>query len=411
MVQLFKKVLKVKEDFNMRHKGPSILKESLYRADLLNNNNNIMHNKRTPNNLNAKNYSVKNSHAGKNIKLIEEKFSPLMRYSSDIITVLNHEGLIAYQSPSVRQVLGYLQEELIGRNAFDLIHPEDVKIVEAVFNKCVSNPGIPHKVEFRYKKADNTYLYLESVGTNYIDDPAVKGIVINSRDVTGHKEYEHMLKAALEEKEMMLSEIEHRVKNNLQVVSSLLRLQAEHENNEVLKKYLLAVYNRVNSMSLIFKLVYKSDDLGHINIEEFLYTIVSRLFVVYKRDREEITVKIHAKNIVFNLETSVPLAIIINEMLVNSLRQNLSGSKLASIKISLYKHEDENYSLKYNDSRIGFPVHILNGQFSAFSMNLIDILVKQLEGNISTVHSKGLTYNVDFRRINCPTRFSKMIVN
>ncbi len=124
----------------------------------------------------------------------EDYFRTLIENSSDIITILNPKGTIQFQSPSIERVLGYKPEELIDRNAFDLIHPNDVQRTLAVFSGEVLLNLSQTPVEYRFRHRDGTWRHLESIGKNLLDDPSVRGIVINSRDVTERKGAEERIR-------------------------------------------------------------------------------------------------------------------------------------------------------------------------------------------------------------------------
>ena len=127
-------------------------------------------------------------------KLAEERFSTLIEYSSDVITVMDDEEVIQYASPSVERVLGYAPEELIGESAADYIHRDDRSIVLTGVTDAVEDEEvIVDRAEYRFRHADGSWVWLESVGSNRTQSPAVEGFVINSRDVTERKRYERRL--------------------------------------------------------------------------------------------------------------------------------------------------------------------------------------------------------------------------
>jgi diguanylate cyclase (GGDEF)-like protein/PAS domain S-box-containing protein len=114
----------------------------------------------------------------------EERFRSLVQNSSDIITVLDAGGTVRYQSPSGERILGYAPQQLMGKNLFDCVHPKDAPAVKSAFAKAIQEPGAAVKVEFRYRHADGSWVCLEAVGSNRLDDSAIVGFVVNSRDIT-----------------------------------------------------------------------------------------------------------------------------------------------------------------------------------------------------------------------------------
>ncbi len=120
----------------------------------------------------------------------EARFDSLIRNALEIITFLDANGTIAYESPAVERILGYQKNELVGRNAFDLVHPDDLPDVHTAFLKILDDPQLTPTVEFRFRHSDGSWRWLEATGTNLLADPAVSGIVINSRDITERKQIE-----------------------------------------------------------------------------------------------------------------------------------------------------------------------------------------------------------------------------
>lgn len=129
----------------------------------------------------------------------EERFRSLVQYASDIIVVLDAEGVIRYESPAVERVLGYKPEERIGKSAFDLLHPDDAEKVKEVLQEYLGKPGSkPPRIEYRVRAQDGTLRYFEAISTNLLHDPSVGGIVVNARDVTERKQAEEEIRRAEE---------------------------------------------------------------------------------------------------------------------------------------------------------------------------------------------------------------------
>ena len=126
----------------------------------------------------------------------EVQYRALVQYGSDIVTILEADGTVRYQSPSIERVLGYTSEELVGENAFKNIHPEDIEPALCAFAEVLSERGATVRAEFRFRHADGSWRYIEGIGNNLVDDPSMRGIVVTSRDVTERKEAEENLREA-----------------------------------------------------------------------------------------------------------------------------------------------------------------------------------------------------------------------
>jgi two-component sensor histidine kinase len=210
----------------------------------------------------------------------------------------------------------------------------------------------------------------------------------------------------LPEQEAMLREIHHRVKNNLQLVSSLLSLQAASSGDPRLKSQLLVTQNRVKSIALIHHLLYRNGNSPSINAEEYLYGLSSQLLASYGETGSRIRVRIGAQDIFFTIETAVPFGLLMNELITNSLRHAFPGGREGGIHITLSKAEEDAHELEYCDDGIGKQLTLVNGHIVSLGLSLIETLVKQLEGTIEKIPSEGTAYKVNFRGINYQTRLN-----
>jgi PAS domain S-box-containing protein len=156
----------------------------------------------------------------------EEHFRLLIENALDIITVIEADGTIRFESPSVERVLGFLPNEMIGRNAFELIHPDDLPGVLSVYVEALSAPGKSAGAEFRFRCADGDYVYIEAIGTNLLEHPAIRGIVLNSRDVTRRKRAEQELQ---EMNELLEQRVAERTSELAQAVQ---RLEEAHRSQK-----------------------------------------------------------------------------------------------------------------------------------------------------------------------------------
>ncbi len=137
----------------------------------------------------------------------EARFRALVQYSSDVITVLGADGTVLYNTPAVGPVLGYEPAELLGRSAFDFIHPDDLQEVATQFAEAVNQPGIAVPVTFRFRHRDGHWVPLESIGSNRLDDPSVRGVVVNSRDITERKHTEDSLRKSQQLYQLLMEQV------------------------------------------------------------------------------------------------------------------------------------------------------------------------------------------------------------
>jgi two-component sensor histidine kinase len=209
---------------------------------------------------------------------------------------------------------------------------------------------------------------------------------------------ERQIRASLHEKEVLLKEIHHRVKNNLQVVSSLLSLQAGQTNDDAATGLLSDSQNRVKAMALIHESLYRSSDLGRINFAEYVHGLIRNLKPAYE-PADHITFNIRADDVWLSLDSAVPCGLIINELVTNALKHAFPDDRRGTVDLSA-SAEGNQISLVIADDGVGIPdrEHILDGE--TLGVQLVDSLVGQLEGTLAWSGKNGARYEIKF--CDCP---------
>ncbi len=335
------------------------------------------------------------------MKLSEEKFRAIINNSTDIIRILDVYGKIIFESPSSERILGYPEGALLGKSPMEYIHPDDRELVktdlEAVFQN--TNPGTP--TEFRIKKVDGSYLAVESISQNMFNVPSVAGIVVTTHPIEERKNMENAIKSSLREKEILLKEIHHRVKNNMQIISSLLNLQKEYVDDYEAINVLQESQNRVKTMSIIHEKLYQSDNLTHINIKEYVEKLINDLFFSYAVTN--ITPVLDIKKIKLNIETALPCGLIISELVSNSLKYAFPEDTTGKLNVSMKKIEDK-FELIICDNGVGLPKDLDFKNTESLGLQLVNNLVGQLDGQIEVNNSLGTKFRITFKELQYKSR-------
>ena len=216
------------------------------------------------------------------------------------------------------------------------------------------------------------------------------------QEISERKRAEEKIQASLREKEVLLKEIHHRVKNNLQVISSLLNLQSKYikdlESQEVFKES----QNRVKSMALIHEKLYQSKDLGRINFVEYTQTLISNLFHSYGAGVNHVAFTIDADDIFLNIDTAIPCGLILSELVSNSLKHAFLGGRHGKIQIELRSNYDHLFALIVRDNGVGFPKNLNFRDTESLGLQLVNTLVNQLDGSIELDACEGTMFKIDF---------------
>lgn len=332
----------------------------------------------------------------------EDRYRALFNHASDYIFIVDpaHEDnpIILDVNEYACAKHGYTREELIGQN-FSIINDKDNQ--EEITDKTMRIlAGEILNYESVHVRKDGSKFPVE-VSARLIkikEEPVMIAIV---RDITDRKQAEERIKTALLEKELLLKEIHHRVKNNLQIISSFLSLQSGYINDKETREVFRKSQERVRAMAIIHEKLYQSKDLLKIDFSEYIDTLTKYLFVAYSSTPGQIQLKTEIEDISMNLKTAIPLGLIINELVSNSLKHAFPGGKKGVVKVQLKKNKDKNFDfiLVISDSGVGLPGDINFRDSGSLGMVLVNTLVKQLRGKVEHQPGKGTRFAVKFKQL------------
>lgn len=216
-------------------------------------------------------------------------------------------------------------------------------------------------------------------------------------EITSRKRAEHQIKVSLQEKEVLLKEIHHRVKNNLQIISSLLNIQSEYiQEKEVLEMFKVS-QNRIASMALIHEKLYQSKDLARIEFGEYIRDLVANLFVSYETKSYTVAIKINIDDIFLSIDAAIPCGLIINELVLNSLKHAFPVGSSGDILINFYSENEKFFTLIVSDNGIGLPQNFDFKNTGSLGLQLVDDLINQLSGTIEINRSSGVEFKIKFQ--------------
>lgn len=338
-------------------------------------------------------------------KKTREKIEETETRLSTILT--NLPKVVIYQSGSgkdfisdnITDMIGYTPNEVLKENSFfgSLIHPDDFPKVNQIITawNSTNEKGIL-VAEFRVKRKDGEYIWLEDhmyrVKT-YGGESYLSGILI---DVTERKITERKISQSLKEKELLLKEIHHRVKNNLQVVSSLLKLQSRYVKDNTSYDILLDSQNRVRSMALVHQKLYQSKDFSQIDFSEYIRELSGHLFNVFKPKSDDVEIDIKSGKINLSIDLAIPCGLIINELVSNSLKYAFTEGKRGKINIALDCSNNNSFRLVVSDNGVGLPENVNFRNTASLGLQLVNTLVGQIDGSIEMENHYGTSFKIIF---------------
>ncbi|GEM_PF-4447589 len=224
-------------------------------------------------------------------------------------------------------------------------------------------------------------------------------ILISISDLPGQMETEVRLRDALAEKEVLLREVHHRVKNNLQVISSLLHLQAQFVQDPTVFGYMTDSQNRVRALGYVYEHLYRSKDIGKIDFAEYTTRITQSLLREYSSYAKRVCVRYEVPPIHLNPDTSIPLGLILNELISNALRHAFPDEREGSIRILLSSNDDRSYTLIIGDDGIGLPDGVDLETSDSLGLLLVASLVSQLDGEVVLQRDHGTEFKINFQAL------------
>jgi len=315
---------------------------------------------------------------------------------TEAIYVQDAKGRFLNINRGALTMYGYSREEVIGQTPAMLTAPGMNDLDRLAQQLDLARRGLPQSFEW-WGRRKNGEVFPKEVSLNrgtYFGQDVILAV---ARDISVRKKTEEQLRASLQEKEVLLKEIHHRVKNNLQVISSLLYLQSQSAGNEALLGMFQDSQNRIRSMALVHERLYMSTDLNRIDMDGYLRDLVTGLVRSMCPSGSPITVTTSAENLFLNIETAIPCGLIVNELVTNSLKYAFPGGEHGEITVSLAASVFPRYILSVRDTGVGLPEQISVEGTQSLGLHLVSILASQLEGVVETTRSGGTMFTITFR--------------
>ena len=346
-----------------------------------------------------------------NIAKNELVINDLMSNINEVVFILNYDPddfknlNLEYLNGDVIEVFGIDHVNLMkpGFKFLKYVHEEDRAVYMDAYLK-LNGQQKTVKRSYRFKHGNGDYVWLEDVLMLGGDSNSTKNVLYGSvRNIDERKQAEK-LSVSYDEKVIMLKEIHHRVKNNLQVITSLLSLQSSNFPETIQKNIFLDSQNRINSMAIIHEMLYQSDDFTKLDYKLYLKQLGDYLIRTINKSSLSIDFKLEVDNILINIDTAIPLGLLVNEIITNSLKYAFEGRESGIISITIKRNElnsqNPNYVMNISDDGIGYNGDLMNANHSSLGFKLILSLAKQLNGTAQKLNvAKGTSYQITFLEV------------
>lgn len=300
-------------------------------------------------------------------------------------------------TPGLESVYGLTPSSFGGlpENWLQRVHPDDQVRVETEATSAVTTGRFD--TEFRILWPDGSLRWIAAKAQVFKDDAGnpLRMVGVNV-DISDRKQAEEQIKASLAEKEVLLKEIHHRVKNNLQVVRSLLNLQSRYIQDQASLKIFKDSQDRIGSMALIHEKLYQSEDLARIGFDEYVRDLATNLFRSYNVRSGSVILKLSLDKVSLRIDLAVPCGFIVNELVTNSLRHAFPAGETGEICIGIHLSDLNEFVLSISDNGIGFPKDLDFQNTQSLGLKLVNTLAKQLKGTVKLNRQGGTEFTLTF---------------
>jgi len=347
------------------------------------------------------------------LKESEELYRSFLQNFKGISFKLDRNFNLLFLEGAVDEITGYTEKDFFSGkiNLFDIIAQEDVPLLKQSRKKMISSPNSIMEYEYRLRRKDGNVRWVHELIHN-VCNASRETIFIQgyAYDITQRKKAEETLEKA---EKIGMREIHHRIKNNLQIVSSLLSLQAEKFTDKKVIEAFRESENRVVSMSIIHEELYKSEDAASVDFAAYIRKLTADILHSYRIGNEKIRLILEVENTPLGIDTAIPLGIVINELFSNSLKYAFPKGTEGKIRISLSRDEPERektgdvegkkppeessrFTLTYSDNGARFPENIDFKKPKTLGLQLVNALVEQINGTIELERGNETKFTIRF---------------
>jgi PAS domain S-box-containing protein len=325
-----------------------------------------------------------------------------------LIAVFDYEGRFSslWVAPELEQRYSFWARDVVHGSLLDVVPPEMAQERIAEIRR-VFETGESHRSEFMMTYPGGDFWHDVTLSPMLEPSGQVSAVVGFVRDITERKRAEQQIRASLREKEVLLQEIHHRVKNNLQIISSLLDMQSLSVQEPAARQVLQDSRSRVRAMALVHESLYRSPDLATVDVADYIGRVASQLFRLYGGLEGGIELDVQARGVSLNIDTAIPCGLIVNELVSNALKyafppdvdgadRQTAGDGRGEIRIEFLREDDGQLTLVVSDDGVGLPEDVDVHNTPSLGLQLVSMLTQQLSGTLQLDRSAGTVFKITF---------------
>ncbi|MCX6560756.1 MAG: PAS domain S-box protein [Candidatus Aminicenantes bacterium] len=329
----------------------------------------------------------------------EKEFHSLAESMPQIVWITRPDGWNIYFNQQWVDYTGQTLEESYGHGWNKPFHPDDRQRAWEAWQNA-TNFGALYSLECRLRRADGAYRWWLIRGTPNLD---AAGKIIKwfgtCTDIDSMKQAEESIRASLREKEVLLREVHHRVKNNMQVISSLFNLQAGHTLNEDGRAILKEAQARIRAISLVHEKLYQSADLSRIDLGGYLNSLAIHLVHFYRPQPGLVRLETDLEEATLGITSAIPCGLLLNELISNALKHAFAQNRAGVIRIGLKHGPGDLIVIRVADDGIGFPEDLDFRKSDSLGLQIVNLLAGQLNATIELDRTNGTAFTLTFREV------------
>ena len=331
------------------------------------------------------------------LRASEEKWRALSACSPVGIFTCDVNGRVTYTNPRCHEIADFTSETSLGEGFVTVIHGEDRdRILSQWFAQAKA--GQPYADEFRVIDREGRVRWVRvQTAAIVANNGTSMGHTGTLEDITQQKQSEEQIKASLAEKEVLLKEIHHRVKNNLQIISSLIYLQAQRIEDPKVRQIFEDSQSRISAMALVHDNLYRSQSLSRINFSEYIQTLTTSLFYTYRIQPDAVQLKVDIDDhVLMSLDKAIPCGLVLNELVTNALKHGFSEGTTGEIAVMLKKGSSDQICLTVENDGNNLPETFELKTIQSMGLRLVHELVNQLQGHFELDKTDKTRFRVTF---------------
>jgi PAS domain S-box-containing protein len=341
-------------------------------------------------------YRYRTLRSGEDLKASEERFRGAFENAAIGATMVDFKGSFLRVNSAFCGLLGYTEDELMPKTFSDVTHPDDMEIGLNELKRLAAGEYERTTFEKRYICKDGSVIHT-IISPSLIRDAegSPSHCVTLVQDITERKKIEEEISKSLKEKEVLLKEVHHRVKNNMAVISSLLSLQSRHINDKQAQEKFKETKGRITAMALVHEKLYQTENFSEIDVKDYVQTLVQQVKSTFAADKSY-SIITDIDKITVEIDTLIPCGLIINEILTNAYKHAFDGADNPTIRVIMKKIDNGGISLTISDNGVGLPEGFDINQSTGLGLQLVNLLAFQIKGTLEVKSDQGTAFAIIF---------------